>query len=248
MTVALLDERIHGAMRSRLEDMGYTTILMPRHPRLPIATASHPDMLVMKIGRELIVERHYAEENAAVFSRISSLVPDVKIKYADIALSEEYPRDCPLNALLIGDKIFLRQKSAAKEVIDSAGWLGISIIDVRQGYPACSVLALDGSHAITADRGMSASLRAEGIEVLLIDDGGISLPPYDYGFIGGAAGVHRDGVFFIGDISTHKSGQEIADFCRSCGYEPISLGVGALFDLGRIIFIDSDDYYDEGEQ
>ena len=247
MTVALLDERIDAAMRTRLEDMGYTTILMPKHPRLPTATASHPDMLVMKIGRELIVERQYAEENAALFSKISSFLPNLTIKYAEISLTEEYPRDCSLNALLIGNNIFLRQKSVAKEIIYIANRLGTRLVDVRQGYPACSVLALGASHAITADRGMAASLHAKGIEVLLIEDGGISLVPYDYGFIGGASGVHQDKVFFFGDISTHKNGKEIADFCQSCGYLPISLGFGGLVDLGRIIFIDSEDYYDEGK-
>ena len=247
MTVALLDERIPNDARIELERRGYHTILMPACDRLPAATASHPDMLVMKLGGELIVEGRYAEEHPAILAEIASLCPNVKISRAEVTLSKVYPDDCKMNALTLGKRIFLRVDSVCGDIIKSAERLGMSITSVRQGYPACTVLALGDSHAITADRGMATALRNEGIEVLLIDDGGILLPPYEYGFIGGAAGVHKSAVYFIGDISKHKNAEKIKDFCLHAGYDPISLYGGALLDLGRIIFIDSQDDNDKGQ-
>ena len=248
MTVALLDCRIDEAARAALEDMGYRTVLMPSHPALPEAMSSHPDMLVMRMGDELIAERRYAEDNAAIFDEISSLCPNLTVRHADIALSDEYPEDCRLNALTIGTRLFAKVDSVAKDIIDTADRLGMKQVAVKQGYPACTVLALGDSHAITADRGMARALHNEGIEVLLIDDGGILLPPYEYGFIGGASGAHDGKVFFIGDLSTHSNSSEIESFCRAAGYEPVSLGSGALVDLGRIIFIDSEDNDDKRKQ
>ena len=241
MTVALLDERIPDEARKALERAGYHTILIPSCDRLPRATASHPDMLAMRIGDKIIAENGYAEDNATLFEEIASLCPGITVKRADIALSDKYPGDCRLNALLMSDRLFARTESVATEILTAASSLGMKIIDVRQGYPACTVLALGDSHAITADCGMARALRAEGIEVLLIDDGGILLPPYDYGFVGGAAGVHGNKVYFIGDLATHGNFEEIRDFCKAAGYEPTSLISGALLDLGRIIFIDSED-------
>lgn len=248
MTVALLDERIDEAKRAVLENMGYRTVLMPRHPALSEAMASHPDMLVMMMGGELITEKRYAEDNSAIFDEISSLCPWLKIRLADITLADKYPCDCRLNALTIGTKLFARVESAAEEIKDAAERFGIEKIAVKQGYPACTVLALGDSHAITADRGMARAMQREGINVLLIEDGDILLPPYEYGFIGGASGVHGRRVFFIGDLSMHRNASEIESFCRAAGYEPVSLGIGALIDLGRIIFIDADNYNEDRKQ
>lgn len=244
MTVALLDERIPDEARRSLERAGYHTILIPACDRLPRAMASHPDMLVMRIGDEIITERGYAEDNATVFEEISSLYPSLTVRHADISLSDKYPEDCRLNALLMGNRLFTRTESVAADILSLAENRGIKAVRVRQGYPACTTLSLGENHAITADCGMAKALRSEGIDVLLIENGDILLPPYDYGFIGGAAGVHDGKVFFIGDLATHRNGREIADFCRGAGYEPISLGVGALLDLGRIIFIDTENNYD----
>ena len=248
MTIALLDERIDGEARKELERAVYHAILIPSCDRLPRAMASHPDMLTARIGDEIIVERGYAEENAAIFEEISSLCPRLTVRRADIKLSDEYPEDCRLNALAMGNRLFARTESLAADILSAAVDLGMKIIRVRQGYPACTTLPLGESHASTADRGRAKALRSEGIEVLLIENGDILLPPYDYGFIGGAAGVHNGKVFFLGDLSTHRNASEIEAFCRAASYEPISLGIGALRDLGRIIFIDSENHNDKGKK
>ena len=248
MTVALVDKRIDSAARSALEVLGYHTIAMPKCPRLSEAVASHPDMLTLLVGDLLLTEDKYLGEARDVFDEIEALVPRLKVEAIAETLSPKYPYDCLLNALLIGDMLFCRERSLSRDALELARMRGLKIIDVNQGYPACTVLALGEGHAITADRGMARAMQKVGIEVLLIEDGGIELPPHEYGFIGGAAGVHGDKVYFIGDISTHPCGREIEKFCRDAGFEAISLGDGRLRDLGRIIFIDSDGNNKDGEQ
>ena len=247
MTVALVDERIDSAARLALEVLGYHTLTMPKCLRLAEAVSSHPDMLTLLLGDTLLTEGEYLREARDIFHEIGKLVPRLKIEAIAETLSPEYPSDCLLNALPIGDTLFCRERSLSADAIELARACGLNIINVNQGYPACTVLALGARHAITADRGMAKAMQGVGIEVLLIEDGGIELPPHEYGFIGGAAGVHGDKVYFIGDLSTHSCGGEIAEFCREAGFEVISLG-GRLRDLGRIIFIDSDGDNKDGEQ
>ena len=72
------------------------------------------------------------------------------------------------------------------------------------------------------------------------ENGDISLSPYEYGFIGGASGVFRDKLYFIGDLRLHRDAEKIENAARLQGLSPVSLGSFPLIDLGKIIFIDSD--------
>ena len=91
---------------------------------------------------------------------------------------------------------------------------------------------------ICADRGLERSFSANGIDVALIENGGIALPPYEYGFIGGATGVFGNKVYFIGDYKRHPSAEIIENALSSEGYTPISLSDEPLFDLGGLIFLE----------
>ena len=73
---------------------------------------------------------------------------------------------------------------------------------------------------------------------MYIASGGISLPPYGTGFIGGASGVDGDTVYFTGDIMTHPDGARITDALSSRGAKCVSLCDGGLFDVGGIKFIE----------
>jgi hypothetical protein len=74
--------------------------------------------------------------------------------------------------------------------------------------------------------------------VYVIETGDVTLPPYEYGFIGGAAGVYQGVVYFLGDLDTHRSKDVIKEACKAAKVVPVSLSCEPLADLGRIIFID----------
>lgn len=236
--IAIVDSRIDAAAERRLTLHGFRVITLPPFSRLSAAVASHPDMLIHRIGNEYISYADYCEEASYVFSDLSLLSVGTGVRFTFTAdeVAPEYPRDVGLNALLMGKKLFCRVNSASKTMLDAAKRHGLEIVDVKQGYPACTVLKLSEEAAITADAGMAKILSEHGIRVTLIEAGGISLPPHEYGFIGGAAEAHEDKLYFFGDPKTHPDGEKIIAVAEAEGLRVISLTGGVLRDLGGILF------------
>ena len=238
MALAIVDNRISDECERGLLIRGYNVIKVPGSKHLPEAMASHPDMLMFADGENIITSAEYCYEASYVFSDIRYYCARTKITFADEVQKKVYPHDAIFNALLIGKKLFCKADTVSRAVLEYAKDTGLEVVPIKQGYPACTTLPLSERAAITADEGMARALTAHGIRVTLIENGGISLPPYEYGFIGGAAGVHGGRVYFLGDFTQHPSVQMIADACLAEGLLPTSLSSGVLTDLGRIIFID----------
>ena len=234
----IVDERIDKEIELSLKRLGFFVIRLPMSSLLPDAIGSHPDSLILKLGEVLISYSSYVEDGLSVFSDVREYHRNIRLSFVSEEPGKEYPSDCRLNALVAGDRLFARLDSLANGVRETAERQGLRLINTRQGYPACSTLMLDESHAVTADRGLGAVLESEGIKVLLISSGGISLPPYEYGFIGGASFVYKDAVYFFGDLSSHPDGERIRAFLSDAGYEAISLSQGALFDYGGAVILE----------
>ena len=235
MPCAIVDERISKKCERGLERLGFKVIKVPPARSLPEPVASHTDMVMFAHKNRIITSADYCECGAWVFSDIREYSRDTEILFTADSYGNEYPTDAIFNALVVGKYAFIKPDTvseAIKEYICSAG---LEPVSVRQGYPACTVLAF-GNSAITADEGMASALLSKGIRVTLIRNGDISLPPYEYGFIGGASGVFSDKVYFLGDLNTHRDHEIIEKAIRDEGYTPISLSDEGLFDLGRIIF------------
>lgn len=225
-----------GARRRLMAD-GFYTVETAAYGRLSEPISSHPDMLFFYNGGELISSADYCDAAPYIFEDVNRLT-DTRLIFTDELTTEEYPGDVLFNALVIGGKIFLREESISRAVLDHARRLGLETVGVRQGYPACTTLALGDRAAITADPGMAKALSENGIRVYLIENGDISLPPYEYGFIGGSAGVYRDKIYFTGDARLHRSGDIILSACYDAGLAPVFLSDEPLTDLGRIVFIE----------
>lgn len=241
-TVALTDCRITAEAERTLALLGYTVLTLPPFLALSPAVASHTDMLISVLGDEVISVADYCDVAAYVFTDLVEMLGGSgrKVAFTDDVLSARYPEDCRLNVLVMGGYIFLKADTVSPYILEKAAALGLRTVNVKQGYPACTVLKLDDRHAITSDGGMARAMRGVGITVCEICDGGILLPPYEYGFIGGCAGVHNGTVYFSGDVKSHPDGEKILTFCRECGIEAVSLSGGPLFDVGGILFIDCD--------
>ena len=236
--IAIVDSRIDAEAERRLTLSGYRVITLPPSSRLSEAVASHPDMLICRVGKEYISTADYCEEASYVFSDLSLLMRGTGARFSFTAddVAPEYPRDVALNALRMGDKLFCKADSISDYVRRSAESARLKIVDVKQGYPACTVLKLSDTAAITADKGMACALEDHDIRVTLIGQGHISLPPHEYGFIGGAAEVDDGKLFTFGDPALHPDYEKIIAAASDEGLTVIPLSKSALRDLGGILF------------
>ena len=240
--IAIVDSRISPEEERRLLILGYRVLTLPPFSRLSSAVASHVDMLLTKIGDDYISYADYCEEASYVFTDLSLLLRGSGAVFSFTAdeAGSEYPNDCRLNALRMGNKLFCRTESASEYLIAAAKRSRLEIVSVKQGYPACTVLKLSDTDAITADRGMAKVLTSHGIKVTLIENGSIALPPHEYGFIGGAGTVYDGNLYLLGNIELHPQSELIKKATSSLGLGIISLSGEPLVDLGGIIFAEAD--------
>ncbi len=234
MKLLIVDSKISEKCERSLLKEGYTLLKLPADKDLGEAVCSHPDTLLFYHDGELISTADYCDCAPYIFSDIRELCPNVKIHFTADKRGAKYPLDCILNALVVGDRIFCKSDSVSSAIIELAERKNYKICHTNQGYPACSALAY-GDKVITADRGLASALTKQGVKVTLISEGVISLPPHDYGFIGGASGVVGNKVYFFGDIMSHPDGELICKLILDDGYLPISLSDEPLRDFGGII-------------
>ena len=144
-----------------------------------------------------------------------------------------------LTLLNLGDNLFIN--SVVDVVADELLNLGLEVCHVNQGYTKCASLPLGEQAIITADPTVAKCAKERGIDVLQIQEGHISLPGYDHGFIGGCASFapHADTstVFFCGDVSTHPDAPKMKDFCKKHKFEVVNLFQNPLCDTGTIFMI-----------
>lgn len=207
--------------RSTLKKLNIAFTVMPDNPALPSPLCSHPDMSAIDICGRLFSAMEMARFFGCCDTRES--------------FGNKYPRDVLFNGFTICNRLFCNEKSFSKAVIEFAKENCIKTVNVNQGYAKCSCVVLGNAGIITADRSI-ANAAKDICNVLLISEGGILLPPYDYGFIGGASFVLGSAVYFFGDIGKHKDCKEIIDFISECGFTAISLSDEPLSDCGGAIW------------
>ena len=95
---------------------------------------------------------------------------------------------------------------------------------------------VNANAVITADHGIANALRTHDVEVLEITPGAISLPGYDYGFIGGSSFLlSPDRLAFTGTLAHHPDFRKITDFLKDHHIEPVYLTEEPIFDIGTAI-------------
>ncbi len=216
---------------------GHLPLLLPPHPALPKAIASHPDMLLFFAKHAVFTTQDYyrvaKKELAAVASAAGKELRTVKG-----ALSADYPHGVLLNALPMGDRLICNVKHTAEEIM-RAGFG--EIIDVRQGYCKCTSVPVAKNALLTADPSIAKKARAAGMDVLLIREGFVSLPPYPTGFLGGASGfapyAEIPEIYFSGNLELHPDRKEIRSFCASYHRKPVSLSQAPLSDIGTVFLL-----------
>lgn len=232
----LVDQRINENALSSLKSLGFEPILMPPSPLLQSGVSSHTDMLIFIGFGGIFCHTSYYEANKALIDEIAE--NRLEIKVSNEQMSAEYPHDVLFNACILGSRLICNTKTVSRLILDAAEESGYEIIHVPQGYTKCSICPIDGNAAITSDIAISKTLTCLGVDVLTVSEGHISLPPYNYGFIGGASGLLGDKVYFCGDIGRHPDRDMITKFCDKHKKRVISLSIDELQDVGSLFFIE----------
>lgn len=174
----------------------------------------HPDMFMCRMGERII----------SMFDSPDMTRP-----------GNEYPQDICYNAACTGRFFIHNLKYTAPELIREAEQVGMTVVNVRQGYTKCSTVIVDEESIITYDKGICKACSAAGMDVLLVTPGHVLLPGYDTGFIGGCSGRIGDTIVFNGDLSSHPNFDRILEFIENKGLEAKWFVEWPLTDIGSII-------------
>ena len=206
------------------------------YSKLDLPVSSHADMLLCVIEKTIFCYEEYYNKNSEAFKAAEEY--GYTVSFVSSKCEKNYPNDIALNVLIVGKIIVCNVKHTAKEIIDFAKKLNYKIINVKQGYSACSTAVLDENTVITSDKGIARELMLHGISVYTIDNEKIILRGYNCGFIGGASAVVDGNFIVFGDVSTFSSKNIIDEALKATKKELVFIPKNQITDFGGVkIFV-----------
>ena len=223
-----VDYRLSEKCLAAFNRMGFIVIRLPPFRKLPAPVAAHPDMLICRVGETLFLPAEYLDAHRRCFSEYGLPVEGTEERFSPV-----YPGDVRLNCLVLPDGTVVGKEGAvAAKILRRAA----RFVPCRQGYTRCSTCLFGENGIVTADPSVEKVLSSLGYDVLRIAPGGISLPGYDTGFIGGCGGqLKKDRYAFFGDLSLHGDYPAIRSFAARHGVTLMSLTEENLTDFGGFV-------------
>ncbi|MBP6977042.1 MAG: hypothetical protein PHD61_04010 [Bacteroidales bacterium] len=226
----ILDKKVPEAAKQKLRAFGevieFTTSGITYE-----AISGHPDIFFFQAETQWIVAPNLPGEYLEILIR-----EKVPFRMGKNPVRDHYPGTAGYNAVF-SDEMLIHNLDLTDPVI-----LQYTVeknrIHVSQGYCRCNLLVLHHHSFITSDAGIFKILAGKGFAVLFVDPAEIILPGFAHGFIGGACGIFRDQIFFMGSLSCHRQGKEIKTFLQDLHYEIIEFYDGPLFDGGGALFLE----------
>lgn len=210
--------------------------VIPLNPynKLDKPVSAHADMLFCILDNTVFCYKDYVEAEG-----LYDIIKDegYNIVFVSNECEKKYPNDVSLNVLVMGKTIFCNVKYTAREIIDYANENDYTVVNVNQGYSACSTLALDENNAITGDKGMEHAITRAGKNALLIETDDIILSGYDSGFIGGASAVLGEKILFFGPPKALLDGCKIVDYLLELDHPYFFISLDRVYDFGGIKLI-----------
>lgn len=222
----IIGEDYSAKLREALKLYNIEAIACPNNCRVAPLLRSHVDLSVLHLGgnRFIISEAVAAGEFVAALRELGA-----EITLTKAPSGSKYPDDAGLCAAVIGRRVF--HNSSLSMLSDES-----SLINVRQGYAKCTTCIVNENAVITSDKGMAKKMTDEGLDVLSISDGFISLKGYKNGFIGGSAfKIAPDKLAFTGSLKDHPDKAAIETFLLFHGVKPLYLTEKCIFDIGSAI-------------
>lgn len=226
--ICILNQNAPAETFVSLERLGFQAIPLPPHPDLAAGEAAHADMQFCKIPGETLV---YAPGTSpAVIKALQER--NISVTKGQTRLKPDYPENIAYNILIAGKLYFHNlpfTDSLASSLLAEKGYRGVK---VRQGYAACSAIAITAEHILTGDRGLMAAAEEQGIETIFVSDKEICLPGFDHGFAGGCCGVFGNTLYTCGELPRAVCGK-----LAGRGISVVPLCAGLLTDIGGLLFL-----------
>lgn len=214
-----------------LNKLGIDVIKVPDNPCVDERLSGHADLSVFhRGGKELLLAPYLKGSKFAESMQSRGFA----VYFADIVQQAEYPLDAQLNCCVFGKNILAVPGLSCAEIVNYfTSVKGYRMIACKQGYARCSVCVVDEKSVITADRGIAAAARKNGIDVLVIRPGFIALDGFPYGFIGGTAfKIAKDTLAFTGTLDQHPDKAAIDQFLAVRKIKPVYITQYPIFDIG----------------
>lgn len=153
----------------------------------------------------------------------------------------KYPENILLNALVIGRYIVGKIDCLDRKLIEYAEKNGYKLINVNQGYTACSCCKISETAVITTDQSIYRALSETDIDVLKITNNNIVLDKAkrgECGFIGGASCRLDDNcILFFGNITKHEEFESINNFMKKHNVSYKYIENLSLIDIGSAVLL-----------
>ena len=188
----------------------------------------HADMNICHIGNNKL----FCAQNSSVHgSELQNA--GFELIHTDTPVTARKPG---LNICMIGKNVLCDTKTADPKLISVLKSEGKTILHTNQMYARCSTAIAAENAVMTSDPSIYELCRKNGIDVLRIAPGYITLDGYAYGFIGGCCGlISKDTLAFSGSITRHPDCENIRSFAGNYGIKTISLSDAPLCDVGGIL-------------
>ena len=232
VTHVIVDKNAPEEFIENLIKLNITPILSDKIENIMQSVSTHPDMQLHHIGENTIICE------PSVYNYYNSLLAPLGFKIISglSKLSCNYPNDIAYNVSRIGNIVMHNINNTDKLILEYYTNNNFSIIGAKQGYTKCATCIVAENAVITSDVGITKLLLENGVDVLQINAGEISLKGMEYGFIGGTCGfIDKNILAFCGKIENHSSYKEIVKFTDKYLVDIISLYNGELTDIGSII-------------
>lgn len=215
MNKTYISKDAHRRVKEYLETIGRDVQLVETEGVVDKRISNHPDVWLCKMG-------------------IGDDAPVYLASEEDLGM--DYPAHASYNAACTG-KYFIHNLSiTAPALLEIAKEMGMTFIDIAQGYGKCSIAIVDENAIITYDNGIARACESHpDLKVLVIQPGNIKLVGFDTGFIGGTCGRVGNEIIFNGALDKHPDFAKIVDFIEERGLAARWFSEYPLTDIGSIL-------------
>ena len=232
--ILLIGEKYADILNNGLHKLHISTIFVPNNPNIDTRLSGHADLSVLHVGGEGIFLAPYLK-GSELEEKLTAL--GAENFFPQLVQNDTYPNDAQFNICLAGKTAFCNRETSSSTIVNYLTNVeGFTGVYGRQGYARCSMCVVQHNALITSDPGLYKAAVNCGFDVLKIAPGGIELPGFQYGFIGGATfKLAADTLAFTGVLDQLQDRDRILAFLEAHNVKPVYITDIPLFDIGSAI-------------